>query len=331
MPPEKDFYKILGVSRGAGAEDIKRAFRKLAMLYHPDKNPGNQEAAAFFREMREAYETLHDGEKRRRYDARVAFMDFAPAPELNHVFTASFDRETVRVNDEVRLSFTYTGEGRVFLRPPLDGFFLTGPPFVSFAKARLGGVDVKETTLTYIVAPLRTGPLTVGEASIRIDHKLYATRPLSIQVSPNRCYYSRRKPADGRPFKYRMHYEAVQGSDKQRTLKNVNHTVLIPRSHYAAVNHGIGRAIKLGSVLWGMALCLRIEVAVAWGLVGGLLFGGAACNLFYLVTGIRPRFYYSRRYPLVQGYLEKGYRSGPDTGSQFINSEWVHTVNGLVF
>ena len=64
----KDYYKILGVDRKASQDDIKKAFRKLAMKYHPDKNPGDDEAEKKFKEINEAYETLKDPQKRAAYD-----------------------------------------------------------------------------------------------------------------------------------------------------------------------------------------------------------------------------------------------------------------------
>ena len=64
----KDYYKVLGVSKSASAEDIKKAFRKLARRYHPDVNPGDKKSEEKFKEINEAYEVLSDPTKRRKYD-----------------------------------------------------------------------------------------------------------------------------------------------------------------------------------------------------------------------------------------------------------------------
>lgn len=65
---ERDYYEVLGVDRSAPAEEIKRAYRRLAMQHHPDRNPDDPEAIEKFREASRAYEVLHDPEMRRRYD-----------------------------------------------------------------------------------------------------------------------------------------------------------------------------------------------------------------------------------------------------------------------
>jgi len=64
----RDYYDILGISRNADTNEIKKAYRKLALQYHPDKNPGDKQAEEKFKEVSEAYEVLKDAEKRRRYD-----------------------------------------------------------------------------------------------------------------------------------------------------------------------------------------------------------------------------------------------------------------------
>jgi molecular chaperone DnaJ len=65
---KRDYYDVLGVPKGAGQEDIKKAYRQLAMKYHPDRNPGDKEAEEKFKVAAEAYEILTDSEKRERYD-----------------------------------------------------------------------------------------------------------------------------------------------------------------------------------------------------------------------------------------------------------------------
>ncbi|MCA9298273.1 MAG: DnaJ domain-containing protein, partial [Phycisphaerales bacterium] len=68
MPTTRDYYEVLGVGRDASPDDIKRAYRRLAMKYHPDRNPDDAEAESRFKEAAEAYEVLSDEKKRRVYD-----------------------------------------------------------------------------------------------------------------------------------------------------------------------------------------------------------------------------------------------------------------------
>src|SRR5947199_320697 len=105
MAIKRDYYEVLGVSRSASAEELKRAYRKLALQYHPDRNPDDPQAEARFKEINEAYEVLSDQSKRQRYDT------------FGHAGTQGmpgFDfGEIVNVTSCPRCS----GEGKVIERP----------------------------------------------------------------------------------------------------------------------------------------------------------------------------------------------------------------------
>src|SRR5256886_10492452 len=87
MPTTKrDYYEVLGVERNASDEEIKRAYRKLAIKYHPDKNPDDQHAEEKFKELGEAYDVLMDADKRAAYD------------RFGHAAFAQGDRKSTRLN-----------------------------------------------------------------------------------------------------------------------------------------------------------------------------------------------------------------------------------------
>ena len=99
---KQDYYATLGVARDADAEDLKKAYRKLAMRFHPDRNPGNKDAEARFKEVSEAYEILKDDQKRSAYDryGHAAFeqgnaggpggFDFSASGDLGGIFDQMF-------------------------------------------------------------------------------------------------------------------------------------------------------------------------------------------------------------------------------------------------
>ncbi len=90
---KRDYYEILGVSKNATADEIKKAYRKVAMQYHPDRNPGDKTAEEKFKEAAEAYEVLSDADKRGKYD-RFGHQAFAPgtggfhgSPNMEDIFS----------------------------------------------------------------------------------------------------------------------------------------------------------------------------------------------------------------------------------------------------
>src|SRR5690349_11296604 len=96
---KQDYYATLGVAREAGADDIKKSYRKLAMQYHPDRNPGDKQAEARFKEISEAYDVLKDDQKRAAYDryGHAAFeqggpggFDFSASGGLGDIFDQMF-------------------------------------------------------------------------------------------------------------------------------------------------------------------------------------------------------------------------------------------------
>lgn len=115
-----DYYKALGLQKSAADDEIKKAYRKLALKWHPDKNPGNKQAEEKFKEIAEAYATLSDDSKRRKYDqvrdappARATYQASAPTPQ-DFQWWGKTPGE---------------GPGNPFSKPPPAGFHAGASPF----------------------------------------------------------------------------------------------------------------------------------------------------------------------------------------------------------
>jgi molecular chaperone DnaJ len=99
MATKRDYYEVLGVERSASEDDIKKAYRKLAVQYHPDKNPGNKSAEEKFKEISEAYEVLRDQDKRTKYDR---FGHVGVGVGAQEGFGGGFDFSTFDLSDALR-------------------------------------------------------------------------------------------------------------------------------------------------------------------------------------------------------------------------------------
>ncbi len=118
----KDYYKILGVSREASTDEIKKAFRKLARKYHPDVNPGDKKSEDKFKEINEAYEVLSDSEKRHKYDTL--------GPNWQDQFGPNF-------SGGARRTYQYGGNGGARSGAPFE-FDPSGAGFSDFFEALFG-------------------------------------------------------------------------------------------------------------------------------------------------------------------------------------------------
>ena len=137
MSTQKDYYEILGVSKNASDDEIKKAYRKLAFKYHPDKNPGDKEAEAKFKEATEANEVLSDKQKRARYDQ---FGHAGVGGNSNYGGGNPFSGSSYSFNGQ-NFNFDFGGDGNI------DDIFSTLFGFGGGRTQRRRGADYR-TVLT---------------------------------------------------------------------------------------------------------------------------------------------------------------------------------------
>ena len=129
---KRDYYEVLGVQKGATKEEIKKGYRKLAIQYHPDRNPGNKEAEEKFKEATEAYEVLSDDQKRQIYDqygfAGLAGMGAGGGGGYSHAYSDFQDLFGGFDFDSIFGSFFGGGYGSSLVGPGLRGDYWSSTP-----------------------------------------------------------------------------------------------------------------------------------------------------------------------------------------------------------
>jgi molecular chaperone DnaJ len=148
---KQDYYEVLGIEKGASEDDIKKAYRKMAMQYHPDRNQGNKEAEEKFKVAAEAYEVLSDGDKRARYDRfghqGMRSNDYHQYSNANDVFSQFSD-----------IFSGFSGGGSIF-----DSFFGGGQQQRQAGPER--GADIQ------LRIPLKLEEIAVGvEKTVKVKH-----------------------------------------------------------------------------------------------------------------------------------------------------------------
>jgi DnaJ-class molecular chaperone len=170
----KDYYQILGVAETAGAEEIKKTFRKLAKQYHPDANPGNRQAEEKFKELSEAYEVLSDPKKREQYDGMRKYGFGGPGFDGRYGDSGSF-----RPRPGQGESFTFEGFDLFGGLEGLFGRFFNqggdGPEFSSAGRGR------RREPAAEIRIPFELAA-TGGHQRIRLEHEGSDGRPVTLSV-----------------------------------------------------------------------------------------------------------------------------------------------------
>lgn len=325
---QKEYYKVLGVSVSASADDIKKAYHRLAKQYHPDITGSNTEAGELFKEVNEAYQVLSDSVKRSTYDLRLRSIYIPARVEFDPYLLAVISQPSAKLNEEFTITYSYGGEGRVFKKPEQSTFAYASSPVVNHRMVKVFNGDIKETSLAFTICALETGTLTIPPATIYINHSLVTSRELKIMITENDCFYKNGQKASHHPFAFRMNKEQQGRSNTGRTYI-YRHLVLIPRSGYAYYYHQIGAAMKITFLLLGFLWSAATGFSLVGGACAGSLAGGILCYSMYFITGVKPKFYYSMDYETVKYYLDNNYRAGRDPSYSVLNSKFVYLLFGM--
>jgi curved DNA-binding protein CbpA len=326
---EENYYLTLGLGREASFEEIKKAFHKLALKHHPDKNPGDVMAADRFRKVHKAYQVLSDPERRKNYDNQNSGFFVREEIFVEPYLDAEASHKYVKVNEEVEVTYAFCGEGRFFRTPPMPGFLISSGPLVDHREVYKKERYLRETLLTYTICPLQPGRYIMPPASISFAHRKVESNSWFLMVSPNDCYFKKGESAGMKPFKIILYKEQATSNSVYRKIKLQQHLILIPRCDLAAWYHKVGSIMKIGISFCGMAWALVNDQNILYGALAGSVIAGVNCQLMYRLMGIKSKFYYALKFPLVNQYLDKGFSFSTTMNQEFFNSKSWQLIKSL--
>jgi len=306
----KDYYKILGVTPGAGEKQIKSAYRKLALKYHPDRNKST-DAATKFQEISEAYEFLieHPGYgagDASSYDDQVA-AEVYRRERARMQQQARAQREKKRQQDEYFnrpewhdpiLLLRYLANGMLFFLA-ISAVILPVLLAVFNDPASLAGTSVFVlmgiVSLVYIYPRRKTwfrlGKFNSSLKDLYVFFKLEPGKP-----TKDRCCYCRSAMADGKPYKIELlktidiEVRSYGALDHQARYKNRVKRVVVPRSSRAVHYHRLTSLVKALTILASIVF-FPVE-SILWRFIAGLFMGGILSATLLRLVKVRSKVSY---------------------------------------
>lgn len=303
----KNYHKILGVTPGAGEKQIKSAYRKLALKYHPDRNKST-DTANKFQEISEAYDFLiehpgYGGGNASTYDDQVAGEVYRRERAKMHM-QARARREKKRQQDEYFnrpewhdpiLLLKYVANGVLFLvaltavvLPVLLAIFNDPASLAGTAVFIMMGV----VSLVYIYQKRKTW-FQLGEFNASLKDIYGYFRLVPGKPTKDRCCYCRSAMADGKPYKIELlltldiEVRSYGALDHQARYKNRVKRVVVPRSSRAAHFHRLASLVKALSIL-ALIVFLPVE-SILWRFIAGLFIGGVFSAIFLKLAKVRSK------------------------------------------
>jgi len=186
--PSPDHYLVLGIGEDASQETIKVVFRKLALKYHPDKNPGSTEAIEIFTAIHKAYEALSHPEKRKTYDLsrqgkqKIVFSSSTSRAVIDkNKIRITVDRRVVRLDETLQVTVSVFQQNSKVSLDGLSHFeLLEGPVIHSLFPP---GKENPELEITYLLKPKEQGYVEIGPASFVANDARYLSESFHIKIN----------------------------------------------------------------------------------------------------------------------------------------------------